>query len=358
MGVSQAPFSYTDETVQQLITALSDRRFGRYLKGSGHDRDLAFSLYLYNARLAKAFLFPLHIVEIVLRNGVDEVLVSMFGESWAFEPGFQNLLTEPSRDTLHRAIQRLGANPTKDDVVATLTFDFWSNLFRADYDRPLWQRNMHRLLPHASTSTRASFERLLKPINRFRNRIAHHEPIFHMDVSGLYKDILDVVRQRSPVTESWLKNHSTVHEVMRTSPKASGAEAESRSLAHRCDKNIVTRPVETPLSAIAAARLKAGTILVCTDADDRPIAVVDASDIGEFTLDAADQTGLVDLNEHTLAKVVDWANASVKFALLSSDAAVDALPKAFDQRWVKFVLVNRPGDGEIVGVIRKAHRRY
>ncbi len=72
MAESQVPYNYKD-TGADLINTLSETRFRPYLVSAGRDQDYAFALYLYNARMAKAFLYPLHILEITLRNRINEM---------------------------------------------------------------------------------------------------------------------------------------------------------------------------------------------------------------------------------------------------------------------------------------------
>src|SRR5471030_2826765 len=128
MAESQVPYNYND-TGAALINTLSETRFRPYLVSAGRDRDYAFALYLYNARMPKAFLYPLHILEISLRNRINEIFCDVFSEDWCHDPVFQLVLTAESLSTLNRGISRSKSKATAD-VVATLTFDFWSNLFR------------------------------------------------------------------------------------------------------------------------------------------------------------------------------------------------------------------------------------
>ena len=101
------------------------------MRQAGFEAQYAFALYLFNARMAKAFLFPLHMVEIVLRNGIDEVLDAMFGAQWHLDPTFRGLLMPGGFDALQKAIERVvadkGPNPPRgQDSRDPNTFDFWS----------------------------------------------------------------------------------------------------------------------------------------------------------------------------------------------------------------------------------------
>jgi hypothetical protein len=63
-----------------LERALSAPRLSRYLRDSGEIVDAALSLYERNARLAEAFLRPLHALEVCLRNSMNDRLTVAFGE--------------------------------------------------------------------------------------------------------------------------------------------------------------------------------------------------------------------------------------------------------------------------------------
>src|SRR5690606_24625501 len=145
MAQSQVPFTYLNDG-KELINHLSDKRFGTYLQRAGFNKDYAFELYLYNARLAKAFLFPLQILEVTVRNTINELLIHKFDENYFFNQDFIDILNEYSEGSLKKAINRSKTNKNCD-IVSTLTFDFWSNLFRDEYDRPLWQVNLHSIFP-------------------------------------------------------------------------------------------------------------------------------------------------------------------------------------------------------------------
>src|SRR5690606_39563904 len=68
---SQVPYPYTVEQLQAIRASISEPRFATYLKKGGNHQEYALALYLYNARVAKAFLYPLNVAEVTLRNAVD-----------------------------------------------------------------------------------------------------------------------------------------------------------------------------------------------------------------------------------------------------------------------------------------------
>jgi hypothetical protein len=70
MAESQDACAYDDELLAALEQAISPARFAPYLAAAGDDRKYAIQLYLWNARIAKAFLYPLHMAEITTRNAM------------------------------------------------------------------------------------------------------------------------------------------------------------------------------------------------------------------------------------------------------------------------------------------------
>ena len=357
MAESQQSFSYTAPNARALEAQISSKRYSTFLKKAGHKDDFAFQLYLYNARLAKAFLFPLHVVEVVLRNAIDEILCSQYSSQWHLDANFLSILTEESLATLNKARTRAskrGALPQKDDLVSRLTFDFWSNLFRPEYDRSLWQTNIKSLFPLNPTITRASLQALAISINNFRNRIAHHEPIFALDVSLAYRQIIDVVSYRSATAEAWVRSHSTVHKVMRTKP-SSGLGA-GPSLGSICDANFATLLSTTKLSSLGA-RPPQSPFMLCEDAaSGATIGILRSSEIGAYMLAKADETGLIDLNEHCLADVCAHSSASQSYVCIDDAEGVLALTDAF-RGAIRYALVT-DASGVPKGVITKAHRKY
>jgi hypothetical protein len=143
MAESQAPFGYTPETLASLRASMSSPRFDPYRREAAGDDAYAVELYLFNARVAKSLLYPLQMAEVTVRNAVNQVFVRDFGQGWPFTGDFvTKYASQPPMNAINEAVTRLDRigkrNPSTSDVVAALTFDFWSNRFRNEYDRFLW----------------------------------------------------------------------------------------------------------------------------------------------------------------------------------------------------------------------------
>jgi len=353
MAECQAPFLYNQNILSNIEAQLSTQRFSTYIVKAGHHQSYAIQLYLYNARLAKSLLFPLHVFEVVLRNAIDDVISSIYGVSWHNDASFLGMLSIESNNSLQKAIRRSPLNAPKDDIVSQLTLDFWSNLFRAEYDRPLWQANMKRLLPNISV-TRKFLQKLVVQINKIRNRIAHHEPILDLNVSKIHQDIVDVVSYRSQDTANWLSAHSTVDIITRTRPR--GGSGPSPTVGDRCDRTYL---VLSELSSVYDAKqsILTGALVLCANDTGSLIGVLDPGDISRYIF-AHSIGGLIDLNEHSLREVVDFSGSDRSFIWIDENDSMTSLRHVFRKK-VRFAVVFSPSAmGKAVGVIAKAHRLY
>ncbi|MCS3431242.1 Abi family protein [Klebsiella sp. BIGb0407] len=245
MAESQVPYDYAGNDAS-IIENLSEARFAPYLKNAGFNKQYAFSLYLYNARLSKSFLYPLHILEVTLRNRMSDIFSIYFDDKWYTHNSFRSGLSAESMDALDRGMRR-AKKTNKEDIISTLTFDFWSNLFRPEYDRFVWQTNMKNLLPNISM-TRKDFEKTVKNINDFRNRIAHYEPIHRMNLSQMHVNILNTLTWLSIETSLWVKHHSTVNECLRMKPSPKGDG--NILVSERCDNDFTVVALSDSISTI------------------------------------------------------------------------------------------------------------
>jgi hypothetical protein len=130
MAESQDGFEYDADMLDTLIEELSPARWTFYLDYCHGDRDFAAKVYLWNARLAKSLLFPLHVAEVTARNAINRAIIASFkDDDWLLRPVCPVALSIESKNTLKKCKERLtrrGLNFDNNDVVAALTFDFWS----------------------------------------------------------------------------------------------------------------------------------------------------------------------------------------------------------------------------------------
>lgn len=357
MAESQVPYSYEPDRLKAIRASISEPRFATYMKRSGNHAEYACALYLYNARLAKAFLFPLNILEVTLRNAIDEMLVQRFGPEWHADQTFRNtILTPNSCAALDKAMSRAGANAPRNQVVATLTFDFWSNLFRSDYG-PLWRTTINVVFPRLPRGqSRRDVQRLVKSINEFRNRVAHHEPIFDANVNEIYTQIVRVVDLRCPETARWMRHFSTIGMMIRTRPRL--GEAMNPPLATRIDPEFLAVRPATPVSEVFERIDERHPVIVLVDDRGGCAAAMTLHDVTRAVVERARATrGLVDLSELTLRDVLAEVDPAGGWIALPAAGAASEMVAAFARKGTR-VVVALDGDGRVVGALARAHRRY
>lgn len=214
-----------EEVVKRALSADRLRTYERAVSATGH-RSTPLELYLWNARISAAFLVPLHIGEVVIRNAVSDALTRIHGPQWPWVRGFRDSLPSPAsgynpRRELQRAALRL--NTDAADVIPALSFVFWQKIFTQRFDARLWSHCMASVLPGANVSTpwhltRAQIHDDLEQIRRLRNRIAHHEPIFARGLANDFATIQRVVGRRCGCTAAWMSGHEAVTRLLLDRP--------------------------------------------------------------------------------------------------------------------------------------------
>lgn len=159
--------------------------------------------YLWNSRVAAAGIADVGHLEVAVRNAYDRELTRRFPD-WAIDPqtslfhleqGVQRARTQQRRrnqTSLARiadAKRGLSSSPTHAEVVAALTFGFWSNLTVAERTPTLWNPMVHRAFPRGTR--RARVHDLVARVVKFRNRLAHNEPVFSTR-TGLEARLIEV----------------------------------------------------------------------------------------------------------------------------------------------------------------------
>jgi hypothetical protein len=101
-----------------------------------------------------------------------------------------------------------------NDLDSQLPFGFWIGLLSNRYHQSLWVPILNKSFPK-SKQKRADIHKDLYAVLRLRNRIAHHEPIFDMDLFLLSNNIKNVLGQLDLNKEIWLKKNSRVDAVLK-----------------------------------------------------------------------------------------------------------------------------------------------
>ncbi|WP_275100178.1 hypothetical protein [Sedimenticola hydrogenitrophicus] len=225
MDVKNFPFN--DLVLDALESSLSPERIATYTRVVDGDRELAVRLYTWNTAVSAAFYGPLQGLEVAVRNAMHRELTIKYGDQWydneacGFDAGSK---TRVDRAKLTLTRGRYLVDPPH--VVAELPFGFWVSLlgkggrgaspdtYKKNYDMTLWRPALYKAFPHGGRRSRAQTHGPLDYLRTFRNRIAHHEPIFNRHLEQDYRSILEVAGWICPDTADWIRHHSRVEELL------------------------------------------------------------------------------------------------------------------------------------------------
>jgi hypothetical protein len=209
---------------------LSRGRLAIYLSKTSNDLNRALRLYEWNAQVTAACLHDLGHLEVLIRNAYDIELskvsptwISTNDPIWTRMNGIENTKrrqarsNEYSRESLKKAQKNL-QRPTHGQIIANLTFGFWTALTQSERDATIWTPILSGVFPQA---TRGSVHDRMNKLNTFRNRLAHWEPVFSQ-TTGLMKQLSSVDKlftDLSPSVTAWVGERSKVISLVRTAPE-------------------------------------------------------------------------------------------------------------------------------------------
>jgi hypothetical protein len=215
----------------------SAARMNRYLLAAGHSKRRAIKLYTFNLTLAQAFHPLLGIVEVVLRNQINDILTTHFADAdWIInqKSGF---MVDPSLQYVHKRTRRpvkndflkneiskaekrlrkSGITVTSGKIIAEQTLGFWTELFEPHHYKLLSGKPIQIFKSLPAGYNRKKVNQELDKIRRFRNRINHNEPICFsgntLDLSNaieVYNSIRSVISWIDPKLLTFLKDKDTV----------------------------------------------------------------------------------------------------------------------------------------------------
>ncbi len=169
------------QAVQAVLKDISAPKLTAYKKLGLLDDWQVIQSYIFLLGLAGKFIVPLQLLEIALRNKMHSAIAKQTNKSnWYSTVTVSN----DSKRQVALAITEANKikNNTPDDVVCRLMFGFWVFMTHKDY-RPsgqgenLWQFIKADVFPGTTQSISSIFDEL-KAINKIRNRLFHHEPLW------------------------------------------------------------------------------------------------------------------------------------------------------------------------------------
>lgn len=220
------PLAFTAQELQDFPELISGPRFNTFLTHANGDYHKALEFYIWNVQLSAAFMVPLQLCEVAVRNGVVEAIEKVHGASWRSAVGFVRSLPhlnrpgyQPQNDLREQAAKQ----PSAGKVVAELKFAFWQHMFTKGQDARLWLPHFVNCFPGYNAAltvkqARASMHHELGLVRSFRNRIAHHEPIFTRNLVAEYERVRQLVEWRRPSVAAWMDANQTISALLSSPP--------------------------------------------------------------------------------------------------------------------------------------------
>ena len=155
-------------------------RMRKYQNACAGDKRKTMQLYRYNLRLCQRFYGALNLLEVMLRNAINEHYIAYYSDpDWIVNQADCGKLLEYNKDEIRQteAGYRKRGIYKNDKMVASLTMGFWTKLFsKKRYKRG--GKTLLQIFPNKRKGkNQADIYKDLTHIREFRNRIAHHEPI-------------------------------------------------------------------------------------------------------------------------------------------------------------------------------------
>jgi len=191
----------------EIERGVSAPRLARYRPHDGSHFD-AVTNYFWNIELSESLYPGLAALEVTLRNSIHNALTAREGTDMWFrmllEPGQLKGYAETHYTLFNRLRQK---HPTSGQIVAELTFGFWTTIMSQPYHQTLWAPRKSALIktvfPHLPKipNNRHFIHQRYNDLRMLRNRVMHHEPIWYRQ--NLYQEwegIIEAIGWISPVT--------------------------------------------------------------------------------------------------------------------------------------------------------------
>lgn len=209
-----------------VALSLSETRLKTFQDYYGHPYCInsAMSLYGWNGQISSAFMLPLHICEVIVRNAVHQVLTKTYGENWPWSQAFERSLPANGRYSPRRdLISARQRQTTTGKVIPELKFVFWQKMFTSRHKTRLWDTEILNTFPNGTAQLTTdqlllNIYNSLESIRLIRNRIAHHEHLINRNLHDDYSKIVQLISYRCTDSVNWLKSIEQLSPLLSNKP--------------------------------------------------------------------------------------------------------------------------------------------
>ena len=157
----------------------------------------SFDDYKSNLKISKEYYIPLSILEIGLRNAINDCFSIVFGENWINSDILHLDSIKKIEEVKYRILQEQ-KELNQNQVISELSFGFWTALFRNSYIKTMRTNIIKKIFPNLPTKdqkliTREYMNKKLNHIRKFRNRVFHYENILKEEFKNIEDDIYEIL---------------------------------------------------------------------------------------------------------------------------------------------------------------------
>lgn len=197
----------------QFQSSLSSKRFAKYLNETDSNVSVAINLYKFNTQISQSFYTYLQAWEICLRNKINDFLIWKYNDRWPFDDtrALRNLKNDDKKRIqeaiIRQKTKRKTERPTTCSIVSDLSAGFWVSQLSGAYSVPyIWKHNLKRVFPNNTIINEIELRDICAELLVLRNRIAHHEPIFHLPLVDVHKKLTKIVAAMCEATSIFAIN--------------------------------------------------------------------------------------------------------------------------------------------------------
>jgi hypothetical protein len=219
-------YTYDKNIIRSIHSSQSGERLSKYIKIADGDLEKATLLYQWNISLSESLYTPLQILEVTYRNAISKSISNRFGEKWYSNKSFETIIDDFWKKELKKVIIKV-AKKTKGkpfstgDVISDLTFSFWREMLKSQYEKHIWNKELRSTFPNLlDVERRQNIYNNIDASLKIRNRIFHHEPIL-TDPNKMMETHEKIIKSISWIcndTSKWTSHHSMFLNVLSKKP--------------------------------------------------------------------------------------------------------------------------------------------
>jgi hypothetical protein len=207
------------------LRALSAARFDTYLRAANGDEERALRLYKWNGLVGGAWTPLLGLVEVSFRNAIHDALTVGFGQADWWNVVVLDAATNRNLATSQSTLTATYGSAPAGRIVADLSFGNWVRLLgrggrngaqSVDYVKTLWRPFLDPRFKLAVS--RKDMHDQSETIRKFRNRLAHHEPVLTIDMPKMLDEVAAFADIVSPVVAAEIRADRTIRNVLNLRP--------------------------------------------------------------------------------------------------------------------------------------------